>query len=45
MAEMRGGQLAAYQYGWEAVDRIDRTMRFHYLLTTPHERRRSRSRA
>jgi hypothetical protein len=32
MAEISGGLLAAYRYGSEAVDRIDRATRFHYLL-------------
>lgn len=32
MTEITGGQLSAYKYGSEAVDRIDRATRFHYLL-------------
>ena len=32
MTEITGGQLAVYQNGSEAVDRIDRATRFHYLL-------------
>jgi VWFA-related protein len=32
MTEITGGQMSAYQYGSQAVDRIDRATRFHYLL-------------
>jgi VWFA-related protein len=32
MADITGGQLVAYRYGVDAIDRIDRTTRSHYLL-------------
>ena len=32
MTEITGGQLSVYRDGSEAVDRIDRATRFHYLL-------------
>lgn len=32
MAEITGGQLSVYRDGSQAVDRIDRATRFHYLL-------------
>jgi VWFA-related protein len=32
MTEMTGGQMAAFRTGLRALDRIDQTTRFHYLL-------------